>query len=108
MSTVEEYIAGLDAAFREIAAELTARLGAALPDASAQVWHGHPVWLDGKNPVAGFKAHPRWVTVMVLGQVDPGSGLEQGPRMGTAKLSSMDDLAKVALDARTLDAAGAS
>jgi hypothetical protein len=96
--TVDEYVAGLDARLHEIATELAARLSAALPHASAEVWHGHPVWLDGKNPLAGFKAHPRWVTVMVWGEVSAASGLEQGPRMGTAKLTTVDDLARISLD----------
>lgn len=93
MSTIAEYSAGLEVPFAEIARSLTAQLDAALPDATGQVWHGHPVWMRGKEPIAGFKAYPRWVTFMIWGEVDDPSGtLEQGPRMATVKLTAADQL----------------
>jgi hypothetical protein len=29
------------------------------------LWHGHPVWMNGSDPIAGFKAFPRWVTLLL-------------------------------------------
>ena len=33
---------------------LRAAIDAALPKASAKIWHGSPVWFVGENPVAGY------------------------------------------------------
>jgi hypothetical protein len=65
MATIDEYIAGLDAPNDVIAAALRAHLDTGLPDAVGQLWHGHPVWMIGKTPVAGFKAFPNHVTFML-------------------------------------------
>lgn len=63
--TIDEYIAGLPADQADIAEALRARLDAGLPGAEGRVWHGHPVWMRGDDPVAGFKAFPRWVTLLL-------------------------------------------
>ena len=38
---------------------------AGLPELGPTLWHAQPVWLRGKHPVAGYKAFPRYVTLML-------------------------------------------
>ncbi|KQW06175.1 hypothetical protein ASC66_06485 [Leifsonia sp. Root4] len=94
-ATLDEFIAELDAPAREIAESLRAIIDDAVPGATGQVWHGHPVWLDGKNPIAGFKPYPRWTTFMIWNGspiTDASGRLESGARMSTLKLSGTDDI----------------
>jgi hypothetical protein len=49
-----DYNQGLAAAERELAEELVALFASKLPTAEAKVWHGHPVWFIGGNPVCGY------------------------------------------------------
>jgi len=63
--TIDEYVATLPADQAAVATALRARLDAGLPGAEGRMWHGHPVWLRGNDPVAGFKAFPRWVTLLL-------------------------------------------
>jgi hypothetical protein len=51
---IEGYHAGLDLADRAICERLRAEIDAALPDAESKVWHAHPVWFLGRNPVVGY------------------------------------------------------
>lgn len=95
MPTLDEFIADLDAPHRETAEKLRALIDTAVPGATGQVWHGHPVWLSGKDPVAGFKPYPRYVTFMIwnAAPIDDSSGvLVPGPRMSTVKYESADQV----------------
>jgi hypothetical protein len=65
MSTVDEYLGGLPAEQANIASILRIHLTAGLPDAQEELWHGHPVWMIGRDAIAGFKAFPRWVTLLL-------------------------------------------
>lgn len=82
-NAVDDYLATLPDTLRSTAEALRAVIDAGLPDAVARVWHGHPVWLDGKTPVAGLKAYTRYVTFLLwrgqevddpTGRLNPGSG----------------------------------
>ena len=91
MPTLDEFIADLDAPHRETAERLRAVIAATVPDATGQLWHGHPVWLSGKNPVVGFKPFPRYVTLMIWNAapiVDRSGVLVPGARMSTVKYES--------------------
>ena len=63
-----------------------------------KLWQAQPVWMHGKTPVVGFKAFPRWVTLMIWNRdggpaVEDASGsLEVGPRMATRKFSSVAEI----------------
>jgi hypothetical protein len=95
MPDIDAYLDGLDPAQREIADALVPVLEESATDAVGQVWHGHPVWLIDGTPVAGFKAYPRYVTFMIWGGhliADESGRLERGARMGTVKLSSVDEV----------------
>jgi len=65
MPTIDEYIATLGTPIDAIATALRSQLDTGLPDAVGQVWHGHPVWMMGTTPIAGFKAYPNYVTFML-------------------------------------------
>lgn len=64
-TTVSEYTAAQPEAVQPICAELERVLNAALERATGTIWHGHPVWMIGKTPVAGFKASSKFVTFMI-------------------------------------------
>ncbi|GAA3591256.1 hypothetical protein GCM10022198_13910 [Klugiella xanthotipulae] len=95
MSTLDDYIAALDPAQQEISVALRSLLDSALPEAAGQLWHAHPVWLLARAPVAGFKAYPRYVTFMIWNAspiVDTSGTLVPGPRMATARFTSISDI----------------
>lgn len=92
---IDDHLAALGAPARGIATQLRSLLDAALPDAEARLWHGHPVWMAGRQPLAGFKAHSGHVTFMIWhgGPVDdPAGRLAIGPHMATVKLRADDDV----------------
>ena len=101
--TIDEYIAGLPADQVAIATTLRARLDAGLPGAEGRVWHGHPVWMRGDDPVAGFKAFPRWVTLLlwhgteVTASTDALTASGDGSRW-SLKIASPADLDEAAVD----------
>jgi hypothetical protein len=43
---------------------LRVEIDAALPKASAKIWHAIPVWFIGENPVVGYHARPKHVTLL--------------------------------------------
>ncbi|ACQ78710.1 Domain of unknown function DUF1801 [Beutenbergia cavernae DSM 12333] len=95
MTTIDELVAGLDDERRETATRLCTLLDSALPEASARVYHGHPVWLDEARPVAGFKPFPRYVTFMIWNAepIDDTSGtLVPGARMSTVKYAAAEEI----------------
>ncbi|GAA3686465.1 hypothetical protein GCM10023081_24760 [Arthrobacter ginkgonis] len=65
MNTVPDYNAALDPPLRDVADRLAELLGDGLPELEATLWHAQPVWMHGKHPVAGYKAFPRYVTLML-------------------------------------------
>ncbi|MDL4772731.1 DUF1801 domain-containing protein [Actinomadura xylanilytica] len=95
MPTIDDYTTGLDGTLQAIAEGLRGILDDVLPHAEGKVWHGHPVWLADRRPVAGFKAHPRYVTFMIWNAgpiTDPSGTLTPGPRMATVQLAAVEDL----------------
>jgi hypothetical protein len=64
-------------AFRTMCDVLRALIAAALPKASAKVWHGSPVWFIGENPVVGYNATAKAVHLLFWnGQAFDETGLE--------------------------------
>ncbi|MBK9126520.1 MAG: DUF1801 domain-containing protein [Phycisphaerales bacterium] len=51
-------------AFRTMCATLRALIDSALPGASSKVWHGSPVWSIDDNPVVGYGATARGVSLL--------------------------------------------
>ncbi|MBO9555908.1 DUF1801 domain-containing protein [Cellulomonas sp.] len=100
---IDEYVAALPADQAAVATALRARLDAGLPGTEARMWHGHPVWLRGGDPVAGFKAFPRWVTLLlwhgadVTESTDSLTASADGTRW-SLKIGGPDDLDEAAVD----------
>jgi hypothetical protein len=99
MSAVDEFNASVEGPLADVVTLLAERLDAALPGLG-RVWQGHPVWLEGKQPIAGYKPFPRWVTFMIWGDsvVDTSGALLQGPRMATIKFTSVDEVDETLLN----------
>lgn len=49
-----DYNASLDPADREIADVLARTIDEHLPEAENKIWHRHPVWFLGGNPIVGY------------------------------------------------------
>ena len=51
---IHDYHARQSPQDQAICARLHSEIAAALPDAEAKVWHAHPVWFLGGNPIVGY------------------------------------------------------
>ena len=94
---VTTYVAGLAPPLREVAERLVEVLDAGLEGRDGVMWHGHPVWMDGKTPVAGFKAYGAYVTLMLWqGQrIDDATGrltASGSAQMASTKIATVDDI----------------
>ena len=49
---------------KAIAAALRKSIDAALPKSTSKVWHGHPVWFIGENPVVGYSTKTTGVALL--------------------------------------------
>jgi hypothetical protein len=49
---------------KAICLALQDQIDAALPKATSKIWHAMPVWFVGENPVVGFKAAAKQVTLL--------------------------------------------
>ena len=98
--TVTEYLTALDPPLRDIGLKMRELIDAALPAATAAVWHGHPVWgagnTPGKAPVCLLKAYPSYLTFGIFrGQAitDPSGRLKPGAReMASIQLRTVADI----------------
>lgn len=94
---VSTYVAGLAEPLREVGGRLVEILDSGLVGREGVMWHGHPVWMDGKTPVAGFKAYSSYVTLMLWqGQriEDPTGRLAAAgsAQMASTKIATVADL----------------
>jgi hypothetical protein len=102
-TTISEYNAAIDGDMQEVAERLTDLIETNVVGLEGRLWQAQPVWLDGKTPVVGFKAFPRWVTLMIWNRppdgapavADDSGTLESGPRMATRKFSRPDEIDEV-------------
>lgn len=88
-STIDEYIDGLDETMGSVSRSLQAHLDAGLPGTTGLMWHGHPVWMREKTPIAGFKAYPKYVTLMFW------RGQSIADESGTLSASGSSEMANV-------------
>jgi hypothetical protein len=58
------YVERLDPTRAAIGDILRRQINGALPNASARLWHGIPVWFIGENPAVGFTARKKGVMLM--------------------------------------------
>ncbi|MET1044767.1 MAG: DUF1801 domain-containing protein [Microbacteriaceae bacterium] len=98
MQTVEEYVSHLAVPQRVVAERLQELIDEALPEAAVRIWHGHPVWMAIDTPVAGFKAYPRYVTLLLWGgkrMSDPSGRLEASvgsTDLASVKIASIEEI----------------
>lgn len=96
VATVDEYLTSMPADLQEIGATLRPLIDAALTHAQCTMWHGQPVWMVGKTPVAMLKAYPNYLTFALFrgrAIADASGRLEAGSReMASVKLKSVDDV----------------
>ena len=95
--TVDEYISSLSEDLQPVGQRLADVIASGLPRTQGLIWHGHPVWMSGKTPVAAFKAHSSHVTFMIWkGQeITDRSGRLQAAgssTMANLKVSSTEDV----------------
>jgi hypothetical protein len=62
--TIDAYIASLASPHTEIARQLQELLDARFGADNGTIWYGHPVWKNGRQPLAGFKAYNGHVTFL--------------------------------------------
>jgi hypothetical protein len=99
-TSTDEYLAQLADPLRAISNELRDIVEAAVPDANAFLYYGHPWWglgtAPGKNLVTYLKAYKAYVTFgFWRGQAisDSSGRLESGAgSMGQVKIRSLDDI----------------
>jgi hypothetical protein len=49
---------------KAIADSLRKTIDAALPKSTSKVWHGHPVWFIGENPVVGYSTKTTGIALL--------------------------------------------
>lgn len=52
--TIDQYNAAQAEADQATCARLRSLIDKALPEAESKIWHAHPVWFLGGNPVVGY------------------------------------------------------
>ena len=96
LATVDQYLDSIPEALRPVGAQMRPLIDAGLPKAQGVIWHGQPVWMIGKTPVALLKAYPKYVTFgLFRGQAvnDPSGRLEANSReMASVKLKAEEDI----------------
>ncbi len=95
--TVEEYLSAQPQPLCDVGLAVAALADAALPDATAGLWHGHPTWRVGKVPVCLVKAYTRHVTFGLWrgSQVEDPSGRlvpSGAQQMAAVKLRSLEEI----------------
>ena len=58
------YAKKLKPKLKAIADSLRKTIDAALPKSTSKVWHGHPVWFIGENPVVGYSTKTTGVALL--------------------------------------------
>lgn len=70
--SILDYHAALEPRYREIADFLLAQIELSLPDAEGKVWHRHPVWFLGGNPIVGYSVQKPGLRLMFWSGADFG------------------------------------
>ena len=80
-SEIESYNSKLAGADREICVKLAQTISQHLPKAESKVWHRHPVWFIGENPIVGYSKQKRGIRLMFWSgasfdeeKLEPGTG----------------------------------
>jgi hypothetical protein len=61
---IAAYAEAQTVALRTICDRLRVLIDSALPKATSKIWHGGPVWFIGENPVVGYDARAKEVSLL--------------------------------------------
>ena len=61
---ITAYAKKLKPGHKAIADSLRKTIDAALPKSTSKVWHGHPVWFIGENPVVGYSTKTTGIALL--------------------------------------------
>lgn len=61
---IANYHTALSAHDRHICIYLADQINKHLPNASAKVWHGHPVWFIEENPIVGYSKQKQGIQLL--------------------------------------------
>lgn len=92
---IQRYNDELEASAREIADLLATEIDLALPDAERKIWHAHPVWFLGGNPIVGYSKLKGPVRLLFWsGQSfdEPGLAPEGSFKAAEARYTSVDEV----------------
>jgi hypothetical protein len=64
MVDIDGYNLKQDSPFREICEQLKDEIFEVLLDSESKIWHGHPVWFLGGNPIVGYSVQRAGVRLM--------------------------------------------
>lgn len=67
---IGSYNDGMDAEHRAVCDLLAGEIDRHLPEASAKIWHGHPVWFLDGNPVVGYSRQRPGIRLMFWSGAD--------------------------------------
>ena len=88
---VVSYADRLPEGHAEICRRLHEAIHAGLPKATPKIWHSMPVWFIGENPVVGYKATPKHVTLLFWsGQLFGEPALEAVGKFKAAQIQLID------------------
>ena len=59
-----------DSSYKEICDLLAQEIGGNLPEAENKLWHGHPVWFLGGNPIVGYSKQKPGIRLMFWSGAD--------------------------------------
>lgn len=88
MNDITEYIESTTGDYRDVCELLQSELAKALPEAENKVWHAHPVWFLGGNPIVGYSVQKSGVRLMFWSGADFGEPLLE-PGTGKFKDASI-------------------
>ncbi|MGY3437295.1 MULTISPECIES: DUF1801 domain-containing protein [unclassified Marinovum] len=63
-ASIAQYHAARSAEDRSICDTLREGIDSALPEAESKMWHAHPVWFLGGNPIVGYGKLKRCIRLM--------------------------------------------
>lgn len=95
--TVEAYLSAQPQPLCDVGLSVARVIDGALPDADATLWHGHPTWKLGGEPICLLKAYTRHVTFALWRGPeldDPSDRLKpsDGQTMASVKLRAVEDV----------------
>jgi len=67
---IQTYHAAFVAEHQLLCEQLAAAIAGILPEATAKIWHGHPVWFIDENPIVGYSLQKKGIRLMFWSGAD--------------------------------------